>query len=44
MSTIRAAALVSVILSSGVIAADYLPLKENNQWTYTMSNGMEMTS
>lgn len=27
-----------------MIAADYLPLKENNQWTYMMSNGMEMTS
>ena len=44
MSTVRAAAILSVILSSGVIAADYLPLKEGNQWTYAMSTGMEMTS
>ena len=44
MSTLRVAAILSVILSSVLMAADYLPLKEGNQWTYTMSNGMPMTS
>jgi len=38
------ATLLSVLLASVVVAADYMPLKEGNQWTYTMSNGIEMTT
>jgi hypothetical protein len=44
MDTIRIAATLLAILASGVRAADYLPLQEGNQWTYTMSNGMQMNS
>ena len=44
MDTTRIAAALLAIFSSGVRAADYLPLQEGNQWTYTTSNGMQMTS
>ena len=43
MHTMRMAATWSVLLIS-TAAADYLPLKEGNQWTYTMSNGMQVTT
>jgi len=38
------AAVLSILVASISLAADYLPLKEGNQWTYTMSNGMQMTT
>jgi RNA polymerase subunit RPABC4/transcription elongation factor Spt4 len=44
MGIVRAAAAFVVVLSPCLVAADYLPLREGNQWTYTMSNGMQMTS
>ncbi|MBN1509113.1 MAG: zinc ribbon domain-containing protein [Sedimentisphaerales bacterium] len=34
----------SIILTSVVCAADYFPLKEGNQWTYTMSTGTPMST
>lgn len=44
MRAMRIAAVLSVLLVSVAPAADYLPLKEGNQWTYSMSNGTQMTS
>jgi hypothetical protein len=44
MHTIGIAVIASTILASVVTAADYLPLQEGNQWTYTMSTGMQMTT
>lgn len=44
MRAMRMAAVLSVLLVSATLAADYLPLKEGNQWTYSMSNGTQMTS
>ncbi len=38
------ATIVSVLLASIASAADYMPLKEGNQWTYTMSNGMQIVT
>lgn len=32
------------ILAPAVMAADYYPLQVGNQWTYTMSNGMPMST
>jgi hypothetical protein len=43
MNMAKAALVVSVAFTSIASAADYMPLKEGNQWTYTMSNGMQMT-
>ncbi len=44
MNLAKAAAILSVSLASIACAADYMPLKEGNQWTYTMSNGIQMTT
>ncbi|MBP7051453.1 MAG: zinc ribbon domain-containing protein [Phycisphaerae bacterium] len=44
MRTITLAATMSILWTSVVSAADYLPLKEGNQWVYKMSNGMEITT
>ncbi len=44
MCAMRIAAVLSVLLVSTTLAADYLPLKAGNEWTYSMSNGAEMTS
>jgi RNA polymerase subunit RPABC4/transcription elongation factor Spt4 len=44
MRTIRIAAAVSILFTSISSAADYFPLKEGNQWTYTLSNGMQTTT
>ncbi len=44
MQAMRGAVVVWIVVTSVVTAADYLPLQEGNQWTYTMSNGMPMTS
>lgn len=43
MRTIQVILIVATVLSSSVVAADYFPLAEGNQWNYSMSNGMEMT-
>ncbi len=40
----RAAVGALIVCASIASAADYLPLKEGNQWTYTMSNGMQITT
>ncbi len=42
MSMMRIAAALSVLFISMAAAADYLPLQEGNQWTYTMSNGAQI--
>ncbi|MEJ2306765.1 MAG: hypothetical protein P8Y30_04340, partial [candidate division WOR-3 bacterium] len=34
--------LISLSLTSIAAAQDYFPLREGNQWTYTMSNDIEM--
>lgn len=44
MNLARTAAVLSVSLASIACAADYMPLKEGNQWTYTMSTGVQMTT
>lgn len=44
MRAMKIAAVLSVFFLSVAPAVDYLPLKEGNQWTYSMSNGMQMTS
>ncbi len=44
MNSMKITITFLTILSCNVRAADYLPFKEGNQWTYTMSNGMEMVS
>ena len=44
MDLMRVAAILPILLAAVAPAADYLPLKEGNQWTYTMSNGMQMTT
>ena len=44
MGTVTTAAALSLILSSAISAVDFLPLQEGNQWTYTMSNGMQMAT
>jgi hypothetical protein len=37
-------AIVGLLLSfSTALSADYLPLSKGNKWTYSMSNGMQMT-
>jgi hypothetical protein len=38
------AAILSILWSSIGLAADYLPLWEGNQWVFTMSNGIQMTT
>jgi hypothetical protein len=43
MRTVGMAILTSALLAS-VAAADYYPLKEGNQWAYSVSNGMQMTA
>jgi hypothetical protein len=35
--------LISLSLTSIAASQDYFPLREGNQWSYTMSNGVEMT-
>jgi len=43
MRTIPVIFLIATsILSSSVFASDYFPLVEGNQWSYTVSNGMQM--
>lgn len=36
--------ILAAILTSIACAADYFPLKEGNQWTYTMSSGLQMSA
>ncbi len=43
MRTILIFVIVSLVMVSPVKAADYFPLAEGNQWSYSMSNGMQMT-
>ena len=43
MRSICPAAIILLVIVSSAVAADYFPLKEGNQWSYTMSNGMQMT-
>jgi hypothetical protein len=44
MNLTQAATIVSVFLASIASAADYMPLKEGNQWTYLMSTGVQITT
>lgn len=43
MRTARFATVVIALLASAAPAADYFPLQEGNQWSYSMSTGMTMT-
>ena len=43
MRTIGVAKVLSILLCSIGVAADYLPLKEGNQWTFAMSSGVQTT-
>jgi len=38
----KTASIALILWASVATAADYMPLKEGNQWNYTMSNGMEI--
>lgn len=44
MRSIKIIATMWILLVSIASAADYMPLQQGNQWTYTMSNGMQMTT
>lgn len=44
MDAVSIAITLLTILSCNVRTTDYLPFKEGNQWTYTMSNGIQMVS
>ena len=44
MRAIGSAVIVWIVLAPAAMAVDYFPLKEGNQWTYTMSNGMPMST
>jgi len=44
MRMIGSALIAGIVLGSAAMAADYFPLKEGNQWTYTMSSGMPMST
>jgi len=35
--------MTSILFASAATTGDYFPLKEGNQWSYSMSNGVEMT-
>ena len=43
MRTILKSWIVLFSFVPTVAAVDYFPLKEGNQWSYSMSNGMQMT-
>ena len=43
MRTMRVAAVLMVVAVSTGMAADYVPLREGNQWTFVMSNGAPST-
>ncbi len=43
MRTILTVLIISLSLTSLATCQDFFPLYEGNQWTYTMSNGIEMT-
>lgn len=43
MRSILIFVIVLLVMVSPVKAADYFPLAEGNQWSYSMSNGMQMT-
>jgi RNA polymerase subunit RPABC4/transcription elongation factor Spt4 len=43
MRSILTAVLVLLAIVSPVTAADYFPMKEGNQWSYSTSSGMQMT-
>ncbi len=40
----KTASIALILWASVATAADYMPLKEGNQWNYTMSNGMQITT
>ncbi len=44
MRVIGIGVVLSITFTSAVWAADYFPLQEGNQWTYTMSSGMQMST
>ncbi|MEN6575011.1 MAG: zinc ribbon domain-containing protein [Phycisphaerales bacterium] len=44
MRTIIITVALSILWASVSVAADYMPMKEGNQWNYTMSNGIQMTT
>lgn len=43
MRALRFAIVLTAVLASAAPAADYFPLQEGNQWSYSMSTGMAMT-
>ncbi len=43
MRALRFAIVLTAVLASAAPAADYFPLHEGNQWSYSMSTGMAMT-
>lgn len=43
MRAVRCAVVLIAALACAAPGADYFPLEKGNQWSYTMSNGAEMT-
>jgi DUF3108-like len=43
MNAARLGMILAGILAPATLAVDYFPLETGNQWSYTMSNGMQMT-
>jgi ribosomal protein L40E len=43
MRTMLTTLIISALLTSTASSQDYFPLREGNQWAYTMSNDMAMT-
>jgi len=43
MNAARFSIILAVILAAVAPAADYFPLQTGNRWSYTMSNGMQMS-
>jgi len=43
MNAVRFGIILAIVLAPAALAVDYFPLKTGNQWSYTMSNGMQMT-
>jgi len=42
MNAVRFSIILAIILAPAALAVDYFPLTTGNEWSYTMSNGMQM--
>ena len=42
MNAVRFGTILAIILAPATLAVDYFPLTTGSEWSYTMSNGMQM--